>query len=252
MGKEINMIYVTSDLHGHMECLKKLLAHVNFGDGDWLYIIGDVIDRNENGGVDILKWLLVQPNVQLIGGNHELMMLANRWLFEEITDESIDELSPERLKRLNHWKRNGGEVTMNAMHKESKETIQDILDYIVDCPLYERLCVNGQNYVLVHGGLGNFAPEKPMSEYTAHDLVWTRPTLETIYAPDEFTLIIGHTPTRHYGEQYENRMIKTDSWWNIDTGAARSTGRPMLLCLDNSMEYYIEDDGSVMEIKNSF
>ena len=246
------MIYVTSDLHGHMECLKKLLDHVNFGDGDWLYIIGDVIDRNENGGVDILKWLLVQPNVQLIGGNHELMMLANRWLFEEITDESIDELSTERLKRLNHWKRNGGEVTMNAMHKESKETIQDILDYIVDCPLYERLCVNGQNYVLVHGGLGNFAQEKPMSEYTAHDLVWTRPTFETIYAPDEFTLIIGHTPTRHYGEQYENRMIKTGSWWNIDTGAAASAGRPMLLCLDNLMEYYIEDDGSIMEIKNSF
>ena len=43
------MIYVTSDLHGHMDCLEKLLVHVDFCDGDWLYIIGDIIDRNQNG-----------------------------------------------------------------------------------------------------------------------------------------------------------------------------------------------------------
>ena len=53
------MIYVTSDLHGHFDCLKTLLEYVRFTDDDWLYIIGDVIDRNQNGGVDILKWLLV-------------------------------------------------------------------------------------------------------------------------------------------------------------------------------------------------
>ena len=46
--------------------LKKLLEYVNFYDDEdnWLYILGDVIDRNNNGGVDILKWLLFQPNVQ--------------------------------------------------------------------------------------------------------------------------------------------------------------------------------------------
>ena len=243
------MIYVTSDLHGHMDCLEKLLAHVNFCDGDWLYIIGDVIDRNQNGGVDILKWLLVQPNVQLIKGNHELMMLNNRWLFEEVTDDSIGELSADHLRLLNHWKRNGGEITMNALYKESKETIQDILEYIVDCPLYESVSVGGRNFLLVHGGLGNFEAGKKMSEYTTHDLVWTRPSLETVYDLDGVTLIIGHTPTRHYGEVFENRMVKTSSWWNIDTGAARSTGRPMLLCLDDLTEYYIEEDGSVAEVK---
>ena len=244
------MIYVTSDLHGHMDCLEKLLAHVNFGDSDWLYIIGDIIDRNQNGGVDILKWLLIQPNVQLIKGNHELMMLNNRWLFEEVTEESINELSADHLRLLNHWRRNGGQITMNALRKEPKETVQDVLEYVVDCPLYESVSVGDRNYLLVHGGLGNFESGKRMSEYTTHDLVWTRPTLETVYDPDKFILIIGHTPTRHYGEVYENRMVKTSSWWNIDTGAARSAGRPMLLCLDDLTEYYIEEDGSVVRIND--
>ena len=62
------MVYVTSDLHGRMDCLEKLLDYVHFDEDEdnWLYILGDVIDRNNKGGVDILKWLLIQPNVQLI------------------------------------------------------------------------------------------------------------------------------------------------------------------------------------------
>jgi serine/threonine protein phosphatase 1 len=41
------MIYVISDLHGYpIEKLKKLLEKANFGEDDFLYILGDVIDRN--------------------------------------------------------------------------------------------------------------------------------------------------------------------------------------------------------------
>ena len=242
------MIYVTSDLHGHMDCLEKLLAYVSFSDDDWLYIIGDVIDRNEIGGVDILKWLLVQPNVQLILGNHELLLLSNRWLFREVTDDSLDLLNPMNIKSLNLWKRNGGDCTMKALKEESQETRQYILDYLDDCPLYESVTIDGRKYLLVHGGLGNYEPNKSIDDYSVHDLVWTRPSLDTVYNPDKYIVIIGHTPTYFYSEKYQSRMIKTVSWWNIDTGAARSDGRPMLLCLDTLKEYYIEDDGNVLEL----
>ena len=241
------MIYLTADLHGHMDCLQKLLAHVAFSDDDWLYIIGDVIDRNQNGGVDILKWLLVQPNVQLIQGNHEQMLLANRWLFQEINDDNLDSLNPANMNLLSHWERNGGECTMNALQQESAETRQDILDYLDDCPLYESVCIGNRNYLLVHGGLGNYSPDKPLREYSPHDLVWTRPSLETEYNPQEYIVIVGHTPTFFYSDRYKNRMIKTDSWWNIDTGAAAKDGRPMLLCLDTEKEYYIESEGTIIE-----
>lgn len=59
-------VYVTSDLHGlPLADLKRLLNIVNFNNNDWLFILGDVIDRQNDGGVEILKWLLEQPNAPI-------------------------------------------------------------------------------------------------------------------------------------------------------------------------------------------
>lgn len=53
------MFYVISDLHGYpLKKLKGLLEKADFGDNDFLYILGDVVDRNGDGGVEILTWLL--------------------------------------------------------------------------------------------------------------------------------------------------------------------------------------------------
>lgn len=80
------MTYVISDLHGYpLEKLKKLLKKANFSSDDFLYILGDIIDRNGDGGVGILLWLLEQVNVQLILGNHETMLLSCDFVFDEIT-----------------------------------------------------------------------------------------------------------------------------------------------------------------------
>ena len=50
------MTYVISDLHGYpIEKLKTLLEKAEFCEDDFLYILGDVIDRNGNGGVGILQ-----------------------------------------------------------------------------------------------------------------------------------------------------------------------------------------------------
>ena len=80
------MIYVTSDLHGFsLKKFKGFLESVSFSDDDFLYVLGDVIDRG-NDGIKILKWLMSKPNTQLILGNHESMMLACDFLFDEITE----------------------------------------------------------------------------------------------------------------------------------------------------------------------
>ena len=55
------MTYVISDLHGYpLEKFKMLLEKAEFSDNDFLYILGDVIDRNGDGGVEMLCWLLKQ------------------------------------------------------------------------------------------------------------------------------------------------------------------------------------------------
>ena len=58
------MIYVISDLHGYPhERFLQLLEEASFGRGDFLYILGDVVDRNGDGGVKTLDWLMYQTNV---------------------------------------------------------------------------------------------------------------------------------------------------------------------------------------------
>ena len=80
------MIYVTSDLHGFsLEKFKGYLEQVNFSKDDFLYVLGDVIDRGPDG-IKILKWLMTMHNAKLILGNHEDMLLKCDFLFDEISE----------------------------------------------------------------------------------------------------------------------------------------------------------------------
>lgn len=79
------MIYVISDLHGFsLKKFKMLLRKARFLDNDFLYILGDVIDRNGDGGVELLCWIMEQKNIKFILGNHESMLLKNPILLKSL------------------------------------------------------------------------------------------------------------------------------------------------------------------------
>lgn len=234
------MIYVISDLHGYpLEKLKKLLEKADFGDNDFLYILGDVVDRNGDGGVEILTWLLSQPNVQLILGNHEAMLLACEFLFDEITEDSISSFDSEKMEILTNYQLNGGDVTLKALsklNKASPEAVADILDYLHDAPLYEAVTAGGKDYFLVHSGIDDFEKGRKISEYPADAFIWAWPELEDEYF-DDITTVFGHTPTKYYGEEYSNKIIKTRTWIAIDMGAGDGVTEPVLLRLDDMAEF---------------
>lgn len=233
------MIYVTSDLHGcAVEELEALLARAGFTDDDFLFVLGDVIDRGEHGA-EILLWLTQQPNVQFILGNHEAMMLSCAFLFDEVTEENLDGLTVDDMKRMNHWMRNGGGATIAGMRKllqTDPELVEGMLDYLRDAPLYDTVVAGGRKFVLVHGGLGNFAPDKALDSYEPHDLLWERPGLETVYYPNA-TVILGHTPTVCYGQEYRGMILRSETWINIDAGVSMGC-KPALLRLDDLKEFY--------------
>lgn len=235
-------IYVTSDLHGlALVDFKRLLAQVQFSHNDWLYILGDVIDRQNDGGIEMLQWMLVQPNVQLICGNHEAMLLGCEFVFTEITDDSIENLSQDKIDLLTNYIWNGGGATLKSLRslgKTSPEAVTDILDYLKEAPLYETVHVNNRDFVLVHGGLDHFTSEKKLSDYTPHDLLWAWPELTDRYYDDIMT-VFGHTPTVSFGPQYKGRILKTETWIDVDVGVPYGNA-PALLRLDDLKEFYLE------------
>lgn len=235
------MTYVISDLHGYpLEKFKELLEKAEFSDNDFLYILGDVIDRNGDGGVEMLCWLLKQPNVQLILGNHEAMLLSCEFVFDEITNESIEDMDSMKIGILGDYMFNGGEVTLEALRKlkeNSPKTFAGIFDYLHDTPLYEAVTVENKDFFLVHSVLNNFDKNKKISQYSSDDLLWTRPKLDDEYFDDIIT-VLGHTPTMHYGSMYKSKIIKTKTWINIDVGAGFGQ-EPVLLRLDDFKEFQL-------------
>ena len=232
-------IFVTSDLHGYsLEKFKDFLDKVGFCDEDFLYILGDVIDRGPDG-VKILKWLMLQPNVELLLGNHEAMMLACDFLFDEITEDSISKLTGTKLNTYMTWVSNSGQDTLDALSGIRNEEIQYILEYLREAPLYETLTVNNRDFVLVHSGLGGFRKDKKLAEYTPTDLLWTRPSLNTRYF-DNVTVVFGHTPTVCYGNEHLGKIVTTDTWVNVDIGVAIGQD-PCLLRIDDMKEFYYKN-----------
>ena len=235
------MIFATSDIHGYpLEGFLELLEKAGFSDSDQLYVIGDVIDRNGDGGVAMLRWMMNQGNVTLIKGNHEAMMLECDFLFSQDVDLSnLRKLPLEQEYNVLRWHRNGCLVTVEHLLKlkeEAPEELVALLEYVRAAPLFLELSVPMKRFVLVHGGLNGFDPARTLDEYSEDDLLWTRPGPEDRYWDDRL-VILGHTPTRYYGQA--GRMFVTDTWTDIDTGAAGG-GSPMLLRLDDMYPFYVE------------
>ena len=238
------MIYATSDLHGYpLDQFQKLLKQANFSTQDFLFVLGDVNDRNGDGGVGLLQWMMGQPNVELILGNHEAMLLSCAFLFDEITDDSVASLDEKQVRLLMNWMNNRSEPTIRALRdlrQKNPEALDDLLEYLREAPLYESVSTEKQDFLLVHSGPGGFSLEKKINEYTADELLWHRPQPDERYFDDILT-VFGHTPTRCFGST--DRMFQTETWIDIDTGAGHG-GAPMLLCLDDLRAYYAHQENT--------
>ena len=68
------MIYVMSDIHGNSKRFDSVMEQINLQPEDSLYILGDVVDRYPDG-IRILRRIMRMPNVKMLLGNHEYMML---------------------------------------------------------------------------------------------------------------------------------------------------------------------------------
>ena len=232
--------YVMSDLHGNYDSYIKMLELIQLSDDDTLYILGDILDRGPNP-VTILLDLMERTNVRILAGNHCAMALeCLPFLVQEITEDSIKKAGPNILLSLSDWHYNGGAATVKELRKYDKETQQKIVEFISGLEMYAELSVGGKDYILVHSGLGNFAPDRPLWDYELDELVWERPDYTKAYF-DDIYVISGHTPTQFIETNPRPGYIyQANNHIAIDCGCYAKNGRLGCLRLDDMKEFYVE------------
>lgn len=223
--------YVMSDIHGEGKLFHAMLSKIQFSDADTLYVLGDVIDRGPDG-IALLQEIIATPNMTLLLGNHEYMML--QYYSADATEIQI-----------RRWDRNGNAPTRDAYLQLDAQTQRKLLDALSQLPTHVKLTVGGERYHLVHGFPGE----------TEHDEVWTRPAADAKNPLTDEVLLIGHTPVlymlgsaeereRIMAEMIRNgahpRILHAPGFINIDCGCSMSAPIKTLGCLrfEDMTEFY--------------
>jgi len=220
--------YVCSDIHGQFEVYNDIVKHLK--NDDKLYIIGDVIDKGDDG-IKILQDVIERSKtgqVEFILGNHEIMMLKAIY-FNIQMDLWMD---PD----------NGGMKTYEEYQKLSEAEKKSILSFLARSLVVKNIVVNNQKIQLVHANrcidfdsenisYMDIVKKKYGNDVTEKDLTWKR-KLDDV--DNDAIVIVGHNPNN-------SQRIETDrNYFKIDCGAASGVfGRVGVLCLDDfKVRYY--------------
>ena len=229
------MLYCISDIHGEYGRYLKLLEKISFSACDTLYFLGDALDRGPEP-MEVLLDMMGRPNVIPFIGNHDFMALnCLRFLSAESSRGNTGALCDSDLV---HWWNQGGLPTMEGFLRLPEEKKRAVLAYLEGFRHYGELSVGGREYILVHGGLGNFSPEKHLTDYTIEELVWDRLEYGCVYFPDKY-LVSGHTPTRYIRvNPRPDHIYQGRRHIAIDCGSVYG-GLLGAICLDTGEEFYV-------------
>lgn len=224
--------YVCSDVHGRFDLFMQLLDTIQFNKNDDLYILGDAIDRHD-GSIEILKYIIKNPNIHLIMGNHECMML-------EVLDSYFN--NGGYIDYYDYpWfiACNGGSGTFDLFKSESYEMQKLIYKLLSDAPYLVTLTIGDQKFHLSHTGtFYGDGDEKlqPDTEWYASDLstddiqflTWFSPYtykdyIPAEYYPTDYLSINGHISVQELtGGECIAYPHPTASILTIDGGLANS------------------------------
>lgn len=255
--------YVLSDVHGQYNAYKKILEKIHFSETDFLYVLGDVIDRGPEG-IRLIQDIMGRENVELLLGNHECMLLnALRYLRQreagEVNDEDYDGFTPYEL-----WLHpsNGGEGTCLELLSMPKEEQDAIEEYLKSLYLIKRIKVGEKSYHLSHSyslkkRFGKSVKYKGLPPKQVEEIVWEsvfdkRGLAEDYERPWAYVrdiYVMGHIFTQRLGELdesgrgriYENEDYQGYHVIDIDCGMALNSRSSQLgcLCLETGERYYV-------------
>jgi len=222
------------------------LEKINFSDTDELYIIGDVVDRGTKP-IETLEYVMNKPNMQLLMGNHEHLMLE--W-YDAYLQRRLYPYELIEAKQV--WMQNGGRVTLKQFQKLPREKQIQIIRFLRKSPYYLLI----DKFILCHAGIKmdekfNDKPaEEILKQQSADDLLENRGKFYNNKAIEGYTVIFGHTVTDFiFKERKETCLLPLNIWHDrtfndkicIDCGAyfEEDGGRLACLRLDDMKEFYL-------------
>jgi serine/threonine protein phosphatase 1 len=256
--------YAISDVHGHFSTYRKLLEKLKFSDEDFLYVVGDVIDRGRDG-IKIIQDIMAHPNIELILGNHEYMMIeAIDFLRKNEGEKKQKSDLGEAFTPVDLWfhPANGGKTTYNAFSKLEREEQDRILDYMKGLKLIKRVRIGDKDYHISHSySVGyKFGEDLYYKDalVDAESVVWDslvddRPPIDMLehdwFAYPDDTYIVGHVFTQRLGcmdDKGRGMICKIKRRGGIDVvdvdcGMALNSKSSRLgcYCLDTGKEIYV-------------
>lgn len=203
--------WVIPDIHGCAKTLRALIEyHINPTKHDWLYFLGDYIDRgpDSKGVIDYLMYLQDEEyNVRLLKGNHEEYVL-------KVYDAEPVKRGLFGIRKSNaakkEWRHFGGKECMASFGvKNLRDIPQHYIDWINDLEMYIEL----DHFILVHAGL-DFSNEDPFRN--EHSMLWTKEFHHEPSRVGDKTIIHGHVPINleliyHYKDHPELKVIDLDN-----------------------------------------
>lgn len=169
--------WAISDVHGCNKTFKQLLERLNLQPDDYLYLLGDYINKGPRSKKVIKTILALRDEgykVRCLMGNHEDLLLRT------LEDPLL----------LPTFNQQGGKETLKSFKvKTVHEIPTEYINFFHTLEYYIEL----EDFVLVHAGL-NFIDKNPYSD--RHAMLWSRGN-RIIPAKIQYRRIVhGHTPTK--------------------------------------------------------
>ena len=219
-------IIFMSDIHGDINLFKKALNDLNFSDMDYLFIIGDMIEKGDLGDnlkmLDYVMELDKLDNVYLMAGNCDEVF---RTLYSSIDKERFLFYALEKKKSvINDFAfKIGYELSydMNVLDFIELFIKENLIYYDFIDKLDDVIIINDK-LVLVHGGILDISN---IPENSLDVLKYDRFLEKTDRQPK--TMIVGHYPTRNYRTfefnvnpifDYEKNVIAIDGGNHVVKG----------------------------------
>lgn len=251
-------ILVTSDIHGHLSFLKKVLEKANYSDDDILIIVGDIVEKGPES-LNTLRYVMKlceKGNVIPLIGNVDAWRL---YMIDGICAESVQGFY-DNLLGLRSWHGTSffDEMTNELGYicecpedilKSKKEVVRHFkaeFDFLSALPTV----VETQNYIFVHGGLRDKKLDDNCKR-NLFELLKYDNFMSTELCFDKY-VVVGHWPVTLYGDKIaqlnpiinkEQRIISIDGGCGVkEYGQLNLLIIPNIDCDIESVYYVSYDD----------